>query len=450
MKNKQIEKEMKEALKKATPHITTGTVSGIFLLTPSYIKRLSQMKSSTVKPDLLTPYYEFKINLDKEAEKIWGFSIKERNSVKDIGIYMGGIDMPSICCQCGKSIDHYEIMEVSEVSNSMPRLGVKTSDLEAAQRILEAMENKRYWYAFPFCKEHSIYSKGVLIKKGDSCNYKMTIGFVNKEFGRRFGEMNNLKGRWISSKNLLIRGMSYFFYLTALFFISPYFIDTFFKVKLDFPFFLPLGVVSLIIAVLLSTIWITSTDKQSKEISLASHKDSNSEKSIEKPSISKASNNTISRGIEENKVDQRSKKQVKIDPYIVKENIREKLQKANSKTLQNANTIIAVAILCENPSNIPLPENHILAQKLVEQYKSQGWIPNAISIEEFTPVSVRQLIYGQEITEDTGMTVSQTNTILAEMLVGLAEIDDIGKISAIAFSGESMALGKTSFAVVAK
>ena len=137
-------------------------------------------------------------------------------------------------------------------------------------------------------------------------------------------------------------------------------------------------------------------------------------------------------------------------PEGVKERIREKLQKADSTALQDTNTIVAVAILYENPRNMALPEKHILAQKLVEQYKPQGWIPRSLSVDQRTPVAARQLVYGQEIREGAGLDTASSNAILAEMLADLVGATDIESTSAIAFSGDSEALGQTFFAVLAK
>jgi hypothetical protein len=142
--------------------------------------------------------------------------------------------------------------------------------------------------------------------------------------------------------------------------------------------------------------------------------------------------------------------QREVTPDGVKEMIREKLQKADSRALQGTNTIIAVAILYENPRNMALPEKHMLAQKLVEQYKPQGWIPGGLSVDQRTPVAARQLIHGQEIREDAGLDTAGSNVILAGMLADLKSATDIDGTSAIAFSGDSVALGQTFFAVLAK
>lgn len=142
--------------------------------------------------------------------------------------------------------------------------------------------------------------------------------------------------------------------------------------------------------------------------------------------------------------------QKEIAPDVVKKKIREKLQKADSKALQNTNTIVALAILYENPRNMALPEKHILAQKLVEQYKPHGWIPRSLSVDQSTPIAARQLVYGQEIREDAGLDTAGSNAILAGMLADLVSAADIDSTSAIAFSGDSVALGQTFFAVLAK
>ena len=136
--------------------------------------------------------------------------------------------------------------------------------------------------------------------------------------------------------------------------------------------------------------------------------------------------------------------------HAVKERIREMLQKAGPSTLDGTTSIVAVAILCENPRDVALPEKHNLADMLVKQYKRPGWIPGNLSIGPRTPVAARQLVYGQENRQDAGLDTAGSNELLAEMLANLANPKDVERASAIAFTGDSVALGQTFFAVLAK
>jgi len=136
--------------------------------------------------------------------------------------------------------------------------------------------------------------------------------------------------------------------------------------------------------------------------------------------------------------------------HIAKEHIREMLRNAGSSTLQGTKSIIAVAILYENPRKMALPEKNKLANMLVQQYKGSGWIPNNLLVDNRTPVAARELIYGKEIREDAGLDTAGSNERLAEMLADFVTEKEVEKASAIAFTGDSVALGQTFFAVLAK
>lgn len=142
------------------------------------------------------------------------------------------------------------------------------------------------------------------------------------------------------------------------------------------------------------------------------------------------------------------------DPPVSKKptsrSIQDMLAKAGSGTLRGAMSIKAVAILYENPRDIAMPPDFQLANLLVEQYKPTGWIPHSLSVQHHTPVAARQLIYGQEISEYAGLDTAGSNRLLAEMLANLVNPADVGGASAIAFNGESDALGQAFFAVLAK
>lgn len=136
----------------------------------------------------------------------------------------------------------------------------------------------------------------------------------------------------------------------------------------------------------------------------------------------------------------------KIPKKVVEENIRKRLQKADSKSLQDTNTILGVAILYENAMHGKL----IMAQKLMEQYKRQGWVPRNLSVHDRTPIAARQLVYGKEIREDAGLDTAGSNAILAKMLAELVTVPDVDTISAIAFVSQGAPLGQIFLAILAK
>lgn len=131
----------------------------------------------------------------------------------------------------------------------------------------------------------------------------------------------------------------------------------------------------------------------------------------------------------------------------VEQIIREKLRAAGPHTLDGTKEILAVAILYQGGVASPPPKER-LAQMLVQQYQGPGWIPPALAVMPGTPIAMRQMVHGKEITDGAGLDTAGSNAALAAMLAG--ELESAGGCSAIAFSGDSPALGQTFFAVVGR
>ena len=127
-----------------------------------------------------------------------------------------------------------------------------------------------------------------------------------------------------------------------------------------------------------------------------------------------------------------------------------KLQGASAGALAGTESVLGVAILYENPRNIALPEKHKLAEIIAGQYRGPDWIPQGLSIDEQTPVAARELVQGKEISAHAGLDTAKSNEILAGMLSTLVGKTRVENISAMAFSGDSPALGQTFFAVLTK
>ncbi len=150
------------------------------------------------------------------------------------------------------------------------------------------------------------------------------------------------------------------------------------------------------------------------------------------------------------------------DKKSAKLRIKDMLADAGEDTLQGTEEIVAVAILYEgglfDPQQavvIPsgggttgLSPGGQLARILVEQYKKPGWIPANLTVGPGTTVVERKLIYGEEISENAGLDTAGSNAALATMLA--EEVDNVDGCSAIAFIGDSPALGQTFFAVLAR
>jgi len=123
--------------------------------------------------------------------------------------------------------------------------------------------------------------------------------------------------------------------------------------------------------------------------------------------------------------------------------IRKKLADAGPTTLSACSQIVAIAILHEYPMQ---PDFSVrkLAGLFVDQYKKPGWIPYSLMVGSGTPIeSIHRENAGR-------MAASESNQILAEELATMVKPKLVGSCSAIAFSGDNQALGRTIFAVVAR
>ena len=124
------------------------------------------------------------------------------------------------------------------------------------------------------------------------------------------------------------------------------------------------------------------------------------------------------------------------------------LQAAQAGSLVGASRIHAVAILYENPRDIALPENRRLAGILIEQYRSPDFIPHSLALAPETQIVARKLAYGTEIGAGCGLDSAGSNKLLAEMLAAAVDVRGIPDLKAMAFTGDSPALGQSFFALL--
>jgi hypothetical protein len=132
----------------------------------------------------------------------------------------------------------------------------------------------------------------------------------------------------------------------------------------------------------------------------------------------------------------------------VRTKIRDLLEKGGPHSIEGTSKVLAVAILCEEPE-VALPEVHQLAGMLVDGYKPHGWVPRDLSVDSETPVAIRFLIEGVEISPTAGLAESALRERVASMLSELVREEDAAGASAVCFYGESRALGQTWIGVVA-
>lgn len=123
--------------------------------------------------------------------------------------------------------------------------------------------------------------------------------------------------------------------------------------------------------------------------------------------------------------------------------IHKMLAKAGPTTLSGCTQILAVAILHEQPS----PPGHSpqkIAGLFVEQYKGPGWVPPTLSVGHDTPV---EMVHRRDA---AGLQVSDSNAIIADTISGLVPGVYLDECSAITFSGDNPAMGKTFFSLLAR
>lgn len=158
------------------------------------------------KQGLLTAHYETIYNKDNQCSKIheksWTFKEEYTNKSQQwtAGIYTCGAKFPELCVACMKPLDNYEVVELLESKNiSTGKFTIPGTTQREADRISYASFWDRFWIPVPFCREHSLKSKAIFIRKGGD---EFTFRFKNKQYGELFAELNKLKGFWRTKSNL--------------------------------------------------------------------------------------------------------------------------------------------------------------------------------------------------------------------------------------------------------
>jgi hypothetical protein len=203
MASENASRAIKDAFLKAIPQKLEGHISGPVLLTPPTVNRLrdwSQYRSF----GFFVPHSEFSWNplwKSTTLEK-WDWTDEYGKTVTS-GIYQGGIEFPEFCCKCMLPATHYEVAElrVTQFSGgfTLPRGDQRTADL-----ISDAVFCNRYWFAIPFCNEHSLKSRAIDFENSDR---GIIFQFANKEYSKLFNELNKLEGVWLNRSSLVARAL---------------------------------------------------------------------------------------------------------------------------------------------------------------------------------------------------------------------------------------------------
>jgi hypothetical protein len=217
MKSEKARQALVAALAQGEPQLLAIQTSlrqfkGAVHLTPSCVKR-----DPKIKFGFQTPRYKYILSAHKGAVELSTSSWEQREfpataaEIVPVGIYQAGVEFPESCCVCLKQVTHYEIVELVK-RQWLLRGGFRNIRFsreftyKKVQRIVEALSTLRYWYAIPFCSEHSLSSGA--IKFGNPDNLKMILDFANQEYGRQFGELNGLEGRWLTQSSQRIQALA--------------------------------------------------------------------------------------------------------------------------------------------------------------------------------------------------------------------------------------------------
>jgi hypothetical protein len=160
----------------------TGVTSGMLWLTPSAVQRLPELHKKLAR-------WEYTLKPQDEAVQV---------APHNHGVFLAGARFPPVCAECGSPATQVGLLEVGlPVQTLSSKLRVSTK--ADAQKVFQALRDQRIWYPVPYCAAHSLGPKSVSMADGRKVNetWTATIKIVDPDFGRAFGELNELKGVWV-------------------------------------------------------------------------------------------------------------------------------------------------------------------------------------------------------------------------------------------------------------
>ncbi len=178
-----------------------GAWTGIHRLTPAEVTLVGYGERYG-KPGLLEEQGQVKVNVRAGAV---AFQTTSWDGGITTGIYAGGLKFPEFCCTCVKPALRHELVEILAHKHG----GALTSmgDAETAGRLINAMQNDRFWFAIPFCNEHGLDSGSIGFDTGNPAVDKVTLGFTNREYAKRLCELNGLSGVWLDRTSMIARNV---------------------------------------------------------------------------------------------------------------------------------------------------------------------------------------------------------------------------------------------------
>ena len=178
----------------------------LITLTPDTVTKIKE--SGFGKPGVLVPRYDFTIPPKTGSIEIlklhWGWKYDYTNEVKKwtSGIYQGSMNFPPSCVCCMEKATRHEVIQLNVAKEIIGKAQIPGVTQKEADIIFDAWFYDRYWYAIPYCDNHGLKSKAVAFKVNAAKRFE--FGFTNPEYGKLFGEINDIKGEWFTKKQRVI------------------------------------------------------------------------------------------------------------------------------------------------------------------------------------------------------------------------------------------------------
>jgi hypothetical protein len=207
--NDKVTQKINEELSKVKPTFLTGVARGMVLKSPESVRGAKKLQ-------FWKAHAKFKIDPLEGTNVLKQFTSQHAMDRKptQIRLYKGGLKFPESCPVCLGSVTHHEVIEATIRRLSMPKTVITTKmSVEEAHRVFTAAQCDRFWYVVSFSENHGVEDRGVFIENihDDKAigGLKFRVFLMNREYAKRFAELNNLKGKWLSTIHVTMRNLGF-------------------------------------------------------------------------------------------------------------------------------------------------------------------------------------------------------------------------------------------------
>jgi hypothetical protein len=172
----------------------------------------------------LTPWtkahWEFRIDPRRGSKGLVPATICA-NGIDTNGIWRGGLTFPRACAQWLKESSSFQLMEAGIWALVLPKTRFPGELLRPKQthNLKRSVQYVRYWYAVPFCSNHSIDTGAVTVMENSGmiassspthkAFWRIRLQFNNRDYGKAFEELNGLRGLWVTASWLWLRYLGF-------------------------------------------------------------------------------------------------------------------------------------------------------------------------------------------------------------------------------------------------